>query len=114
MQVLKKGDYKLKDWSLEVECTGIGYDNKRKPCHSIIKLEDGDIVRFHRQKNLGFGTYKYWLSYGFICCNCRCFTEVSGDLIPREIRDYSPNIAQKYQKEYSDLSEEEKKLSEYL
>jgi hypothetical protein len=30
MEVLKKGNYKLKDWFLEVDCTGEGHKNKKE------------------------------------------------------------------------------------
>ena len=115
MQVIKEGDYKLKDWSLETECTGNGYDeNKHKPCHSILKLEDGDIVAFYREKPKGYGTVEYWISYGFICCKCGCFTEVSTELIPNEIQKYCLRVAKKEHKYYTELSEEEKELSKNL
>lgn len=114
MQILKQGDYKLKDWSLETECTGIGHTNKHKPCHSTIKLEDGDIVKLHQKEPMGYGVFKYWLSYGFICCECHCFTEIPAHLIPSEIREHCLTVAQKGSDEYSDLSEKEKELSENL
>ena len=114
MQVLKQGDYKLKDWSLEVECTGKGYNNKKKPCHSTLKLEDGDIVRLNCKESDGLGINKYWCVWGFICCECHCFTEVPSELIPDEIRQHCLTVATKGSEEYSDLSEKEKELSENL
>ena len=114
MQILKKGNYKSKSWSLETECTGIGYANKHKPCHSPIKLEDGDIVKLNHKKPMGYGIFKYWLSYGFICCECHCFTEIPAHLIPSEVREYCLQVARKGSEEYLKLSEKEKELSENL
>ena len=63
MKIKKQGDYKMKNWSLEVECTGgNGWLNPKRPCHSTLELYDGDIVKrkyFNRSLS---GT-----DYGFIC-----------------------------------------------
>ncbi len=114
MQILKRDDSKLKDWSLEVECTGIGYDNKNKPCYSPLKLEDSDIVKLRQKESLGENASRHWLSYGFICCQCNCFTEIPGYIIPSAIRSYCPQIAPKGSEDYSRLSKKEKELSEEL
>ena len=116
MIILKKGDYKLRDCFLELECTGsYEYQNKRKPCHSILKIEDGDIVKLECEKypKLGIPGEKYDL-FGFVCCECHCFTEVPSTQIPKEVRDYCVKIATKNSPEYQNLTEEGKKLSEYL
>ncbi len=105
MKVLEKENYKVRDWKLKVECTGNLWHNKNKPCHSILELEDGDIV-----KREGLGEF----SYGFICCECHCFTEIAPKLIPDEIKNYCLQVAAKGSDAYSKLSEEEKKLSEVL
>lgn len=114
MQILKQDD-ELKAWSLEVECTGIGYANKHQPCHLPVKLEAGDIVKLDRKEPIGYGGYnKYWLSYGFICYNCHCFTEIPRHRIPSEIREHCLRVARKGSEEYPYLSEREKELSENL
>ena len=111
MKVLKKGNYKLQDWSLEVECTGKGWHNDNRPCHSILKLEDGDIVK---RKYQGYGESCPSTYYGFICNECHCFTEIDESLIPDEIKRYCPQVAGKGSDYYSELTDEEKKLSEVL
>ena len=45
MIILEKGNYKLNDWFLDVECTGSHWVQKHRPCHSKIRLKDGDIVK---------------------------------------------------------------------
>lgn len=111
MKVLKKGNYKLQDWSLEVECTGNGWTNNNRPCHSILELEDGDIVKRKYQR---YGCNYPSTSYGFICSECHCFTEIDESLIPKEIKKYCPQVAAKGSDYYSELTDEEKKLSEVL
>lgn len=95
MQILERGSKKLRDWSLETECTGSGFDNTNKPCHSTLKLEDGDIIMLHREKSIGNGVFKYWRSYGFICCECHCFTEIPESLIPSEVRESCLEVDEK-------------------
>ena len=114
MEVIKKGDYKLRDWFMEVECNGLGYWNKRKPCHSILKLEDGDILYLDCIEHHGPGVTQYYHQYGFICCECNCFTEVSTEQIPQEVLEYATKIATKCSQEYKDLTDEGKAWSEYL
>lgn len=105
MKMLEKGNYKVKNWSIKAECTGLHWRQKRKPCHSIYELEDGDIVK--RDCDDEF-------SYGFICEECHCFTEIPEKDIPDEIKTWAPQVAAKGSDAYSNLTDEEKKLSIYL
>ena len=114
MEVLEHGYYKVRNWFLEVECNGEGYRNKRKPCHSILKVEDGDIVLLDCEENPSPGVTNYYHSYGFICCECSCFTAVSSRRIPEEVKDYCTKIATKGSQEYKNLTESGRMLSEYL
>lgn len=114
MEVLKKGHYKLKDWFIEVDCTGEGYRNKSKPCFSTLKVEDGDIVLLDYEESGSPGVVYRAHCYGFICCECNCFTEVPEHRIPEVVRDYCTKIAPKNTSEYKNLTKEGKILSEYL
>ena len=111
MKVLKKGKYKVRNWSLQVECTGESWNQKgKKPCHSILKLEDGDIV-----KREGSCTFEGdFIAYGFICPECKCFTEIDETKIPKEIKKYCPQVAAKGSDAYEKLTAKEKALSEDL
>lgn len=100
MQVLTQSE-QIKDWSLETKCTGIGYANKHKPCLTPLKLEKGDIVKLYQKEPMGYSVFKYWLSYGFICCKCHCFTEVPAHLIPSKVREHCLQVV----REYSSLSQ---------
>ena len=114
MEVLKKGNYKLKEWFLEVDCTGEGHKNKNKPCFSTLKVEDGDIVLLDYEQSGSPGVVYTSHCYGFICCECNCFTKIPAEQIPEVVRDYCTKIAPKSSLDYSILTEEGKALSEYL
>lgn len=106
MEMTKEGNYKLEEWSLkDVECTGEGWGQKHRPCHSQFTLYDGDIVK---RESLGN------MYYGFICDKCHIFTELDEDLIPDEIKKFCPQVAAPGSDAYSKLSPEEKELSKYL
>lgn len=111
MEMTKKGNYKLEDWSLKgIECTGVTLWNKPKhrPCHSIFTLHDGDIVKYLPYDDPND------TEYGFICSQCGNFTEISPNLIPYEIKEWCPQIAEPDSAAYSKLSPKEKELSKYL
>lgn len=111
MIILERGNYKLNDWFLDVECTGKHWIQKHRPCHSKIRLEDGDIVK-RVSRDLWSGART--LSYGFICEECHCFTEIEGKDIPKEIKDWCEQVASKGSDEYDDLTQKGKELSQFL
>lgn len=107
MEMTKKGNYKLEDWSLkDIECTAEGWYNSHRPCHSEFTLYDGDIVKRT--------TYDDDVYYVFICEECGNFTEIDESLIPDEIKEFCPQVASPGTLTYSKLSPEEKELSKYL
>ena len=110
MKVIKKGNGKL-NWSLEVECTGNGWANKNKPCHSSLNVEDGDIVKRSYRR---YGDESSSIAYGFICPICSVFTEVEGKILPKEIMEYCKRVAAKGSDGYNELYDEEKLLSQAL
>lgn len=110
MKVLEKGNYKMRDWSLQVECTGKDWSQKSKPCHSILELEDGDIVK----REYGSINGDTQIAFGFICPECKCFTEIDEARIPNEVKKYCPQVAAKGSDAYEKLTEEEKELSKDL
>lgn len=112
MEMTKKGNYKLEDWSLkDIECTGeSAFFKKHRPCHSKFTLHDGDIV----QRYFVNDEYNREVQYGFICDECHLFTKIDSSLIPTEIRVFCPQVASKCSEAYSELSDEEKELSKYL
>ncbi len=105
MFLIEKGNYKLPDWSMEARCTGAGCGQKHKPCYSKWKLEDGDIVKRK------FGGE---ICYGFICPDCHCFTILDETELPDNVKAYCLQVAAKGSKEYEELTEKEKILSEGL
>lgn len=110
MKVIKKGDGKI-NWSLEVECTGKGWTNKNKSCNSSLNVEDGDIVKRSYRR---YGDESSSIAYGFICPICNVFTEVDEKILPKEIMEYCKSVAAKGSDSYSEIDDEEKKLSEVL
>lgn len=115
MKVLEKGNYKVRNWKLKAECTGEEWKNKNKPCHSILELEDGDIVK-RKYTDRSYHGFRDWVgvAYGFICCECHAFTEIDEKLVPDEIKEYCPQVATKDSSEYEKLTEREKELSKFL
>lgn len=110
MKIIEKGNYKKRDWSIRVECTGYGWKQKHKPCYSILELEDGDIV----MRRYGEWDDEIEIEYGFICPICQCFTEINKDRIPIDVQQYCNEVASKDSRFYEYLNEAEKKLSEPL
>lgn len=106
MQVKEQGDYKMPDWKLEVRCTGRDWEQKQKPCYSLLVVEDGDIVKR--------SYYEDEIAYGCICPVCKCFTEIPEKDIPYNVRKFAPRVVSRGSDGYSELSDEEKKLSENL
>lgn len=108
----KKGNYVDPNWILEdVTCTGKGWDqNDKRPCYSIWDLDSGDIVK--REYLTAFDETAF--SYGFICPECHCFTEINEKLIPEEVKRYCMQVAARNSNAYETLSDAEKKLSEQL
>ena len=110
MEILQRGDYKPRKWSLEVECEGYYTEKERVPCHSFLEIDEDDIVK----------RLDVWIGddtdviYGFICCECHAFTEVKEYIIPSHVKAKCPSIAKKGSTAYRTLSEAEKKLSECL
>ena len=109
MQILKEGV--SPNWSLEIQCTGHGWQNKNKPCFSVLKLNTDDIVKRSYRR---YPSVSSSMSYGFICPKCHCFTEINEFLIPQFIKNNCLQVAAKGSDYYSKLSDEEKKLSEVL
>ena len=109
MQILKNGI--SPKWSLEIQCTGHLWQNRQSPCFSVLKLNSEDIVkRSYRPYYNDFDS----ISYGFICPKCHCFTEINKFLIPQFIKDHCLRVAAKGSDYYGQLTDEEKKLSEFL
>lgn len=108
----KKGNYADPNWSLEdVMCTGKGWNqNGKKPCYSVWDLDSGDIVK--REYPDDFNSIA--ISYGFICPECHCFTQIDERLIPRSIKLQCMRVAAKGSDAYNRLSDAEKKASEHL
>lgn len=52
MKVLEKENYKIKDWKLEVECTGKDWEQKQKPCHSLLELKMEILLNEYTISNL--------------------------------------------------------------
>ena len=89
MEIIKKGDT---NWSLEVVCTGEGWNNFEKtPCFSILKLNKEDIYKrsYHQYEK---GTKH---TYGFICPVCHCFTEIDKSQISEYIKATCLSVAKK-------------------
>lgn len=108
MEIIKKGN---SCWSLEVKCTGNGWNNLEKdPCFSILKLNKEDIYKrsYHQYEK---GKQQ---TYGFICPVCHCFTEIDRNLIPAYTKVTCLNVAKKGSIYWDDLTDEEKKISEVL
>lgn len=111
MQILKQGNSKLPNWSLEIQCTGHLWQNKNTPCYSIVKLDSKDIVKRFSKRYFEESSN---ISYGFICPICHCFTEINEFLIPQQIKDHCLTVAAKGSDYYDKLNDEERKLSEVL
>lgn len=105
MVMKEEGNYKLPAWSLDVRCTGKGWEQKHKPCYGMMTLEDGDVLKRISCEEV---------YYGCICPECKCFTEIPEKLIPREVKKYAPQVAAPGSDQYKDLTKEEKELSKYL
>jgi hypothetical protein len=105
MQVIKNAS----DWAILCKCTGVGFDNRHKPCGSQVMVEKSDIVRLESTVN---GETK--ITYGFICMNCNCFTQINAFFLPHDILLKCPTIAKKGTVAYSKLSVEEQVLSDKL
>lgn len=86
MELLEEGNYKS-DWTTKVECSGKGWQQDRKPCHSKYKIDDNDIF-YRRHTDISGETDTY---YGFICAKCGCFTELKTSSIPETVRTYARN-----------------------
>jgi len=89
MKVIEQGNYKS-DWKMQVKCTakGWGQNRGRKPCYSLLEVEDGDVLeRYYSGDIAGMDSGIY---YGFICPVCKCFTELPYKEIPNHVREYAP------------------------
>ena len=81
MKILKENNYD--DWSLEVSCNGLNWNqNDMFPCGSKLELDVNDV--------LIRSWFKYpdreGSNYGFICPICGCFTEIKDDLLPSGVK----------------------------
>ena len=111
MEIIEEGNSKDPNWSLEINCTGAGWDqNNKRPCYSKLKLSSSDIVRRDCEPYGGSRE----INYGFICTKCKCFTEISEEKIPGNIKKFCLTVASKGSDDYSELKDEEKLLSEDL
>lgn len=89
MKVLKEPEVNPELWKKEYTCTGRGwYQEGRTPCGCLLEVNIGDIQE-RSHTDLGGETDTY---YGFTCCKCGCFTEISKDDVPLEFR----NMIRKY------------------
>ena len=89
MKVLKEPDMNPELWRGKYTCTGKGwYQGDNVPCGRLLEVDINDI-RERSHTDLGGETDTY---YGFTCCKCGCFTEISKDDVPREYR----NMIKKY------------------
>ncbi len=83
MKVLESGNTKS-DWNIKTQCTGKGWMQNHRPCGAKLLVEEEDIV--HRKYAESY--WEYGIDYGFICPECKCFTALEHELIPKEIRQY--------------------------
>lgn len=79
MKELKKAS-QFENWKLEVECTGVHNMNGGTPCGRSWELDSSDIVK---RKLCVLDTNID--TYGFICPECNCFTQLNKDHIPQVI-----------------------------
>ena len=75
-------------WRKEFTCTGVGWHQSNKPCGCLLEIEATDI-RKRTHKDISGETDIY---YGFVCCNCGCFTEIPSTVLPSSVK----NMATKY------------------
>ena len=80
MEVLKKGNGKPLEWTMKIECTGLGVKNKNDPCHSLLRITAADIEEITRE-----GAYNV-TQYAVTCCECGCRTVISQRLLPAELK----------------------------
>lgn len=105
MQVIKTNT----EWTMVFKCTGDGFKNRHKPCGYNLIIEKKDIVRMEYTEN-----NEIKIMYGFICVNCHCFTKIDSKLVPDDAVFNCPTVASKNTTIYSQLSVEEKVLSNKL
>ena len=111
MELISTTKMKPENWYTVAECTGNGHKGNRVPCHSTWKVESKDIVtlRFHSTWKR-----KSHFAYAFLCPTCHCFTLIPRNRIPDETCYNAVDVASKEDWVYQILSDEGKKLSEYL
>jgi hypothetical protein len=90
MKVLEKGTGKS-DWSFETKCTGFGWEQDNKPCHSNLELDDADI-QYRDYTDMGGDSERF---YGFTCPICKCFTQLYEKDIPRNVKSYASKYVSK-------------------
>ena len=105
MQIIKTST----DWAIISKCTGEGFKNRHKPCKCNLIIEKRDIVRMESVIN-----NESQIIYGFICINCHCFTQIDSTAVPEDAVFNCPTVASKNTTIYSQLSVEEKILSNKL
>ena len=67
----------------EQTCTGRGWDqNGRTPCYSLWEVTATDIKKRTSSDYTGDAE----TSYGFICPNCGCFSEIAAKDIPWDVK----------------------------
>lgn len=82
----------LKNWKLEVDCTGGGWgQGDRVPCLSTLELNKDDLVKRTWNKYPD----DHGVDYGFICPVCGCFTDMKEEDILSDLR----KIAKDYDSE---------------
>ena len=111
MELISTTKMTPENWYTVAECTGNGHKGNRVPCQSTWKVESKDIVRLHFYPARRNGSYN---GYGFFCPTCHCFTLIPRNRIPDETCYNAVDVASKEDWVYQILSDEGKKLSEYL
>jgi len=70
-------------FKIEHTCTGKGWkQGGRKPCYALWEVAAYDILK-RKSMDYGGGTE---ISYGFICPECGCFTEIDAAKLPYEVK----------------------------
>ncbi len=110
MEFTEEGKFFDPDWLLEIRCSGIGWEQKNKPCYGKAKIRSNQIVKRYSGSYDGDTN----VNYGFICSRCHCFTVINEKEIPEELKQFCLTVAAKGSDGYSDLNKEEKELSKVL
>lgn len=86
MKVIAKAKNNPNIWHDKFTCTGAGWDQDGKiPCGCLLDVQATDIQYRNHTDISGFtDTY-----YGFVCCECGCFTEIPIKKIPIQVEKFA-------------------------